>query len=629
MPTSSAHPPLKRADDDRSDDARPVAEPDATIVHRFRKQVGAGRQRAALRHRPSGTGRWETISWAEYGSAVTDVAAGLVASGVAIGDRIAILASNRPSWHISDLGILTAGAVSVPIYPTSSSSQAAYVLADSGAHVCFVDDAEQLAKVVLHLDELSDLERVVMMEPNGGFDRPGLVVTMAELCDVRDADRRSVDARIDSILADDLATLVYTSGTTGPPKGARLSHGNITWTIDSVDSLVHLSPSDRWLSYLPLSHIAERLTSHFGQIAAGGETWFATSLSTVPDDLRACRPTIFMAVPRVWQKLHDSIMSTAQHAPIGVDRLLDAAATSRSGPGQSRWSLTSLVRSAALSGFDNTIAPLIRRSLGLDRARLLVSSAAPIHPDLLRWFEGIGLPIAEVYGQTEDCGPATMNMPGSIRIGSVGRPIPGLDVSVADDGELLFRGGSVCDGYHRLPDASAQLIDDDGWMHSGDIGRIDDDGFVWITGRKKDIIINAAGQNVAPSEIESRLTMEPLIGQAVVVGDGRRYLTGLIALDVDAAATWARDHGDFADLSDLSRDQRIRDEIGAAVERVNRLHAPVEQLKYWRLLPEPLSVENGELTPTMKVKRNVVSSRYADVIDAMYVEDSTAATKRR
>lgn len=601
-------------------DVELIGDPNETIVHRFRQRVERGGHRTALRHRPLGTGPWKTISWAEYGSAVSDIAAGLIASGVALGDSIAILASNRPSWHISDLGIMTAGAVSVPIYPTSSSSQVAYVLADSASRICFVDDAEQFAKVVLHLDDLPDLERLILMEPTGGFDRPGLVVTMAELCDVRDADRRAVDARVDTILADDLATLVYTSGTTGPPKGARLSHGNITWTIDSVDSLVHLAPSDRWLSYLPLSHIAERLTSHFGQIAAGGETWFAGSLATVPDDLRACRPTIFMAVPRVWQKLHDSIMSKAQHAPISLDRALESAATSEPDPGRSRWSLSSLVRNTALFGFDHSLAPLIRRSIGLDRARLLVSSAAPIHPDLIRWFDGIGLPIAEVYGQTEDCGPATMNVPGAIRIGSVGRPIPGLEACVADDGELLFRGGSVCDGYHQLPDASAQLIDDDGWMHSGDIGLIDDDEFVWITGRKKDIIINAAGQNIAPAEIESRLTMEPLIGQAVVVGDGRRYLTGLLALDTDAATTWARDHGDFADVSDLAHDQRIRNEIGAAVERVNQFHAPVEQLKYWRLLPEPLSVENGELTPTMKVKRNVVTDRYSDIIDAMYVE---------
>ncbi len=619
MPQSAVPPPP---------DAELIGEPGETIVHRFRQRVQAGGHRAALRHRPLGTGEWETISWAEYGSTVIDVAAGLIAGGVALGDSIAILASNRPSWHISDLGIMTAGAVSVPIYPTSSSSQVAYVLADSASRICFVDDAEQLAKVVLHLDELPDLEQVILMEPSGGFDRPGLVMTMTELCDVRDADRRAVAARVGTILADDLASLVYTSGTTGPPKGARLSHGNIVWTIDSVDSLVHLTPSDRWLSYLPLSHIAERLTSHFGQIAAGGETWFAGSLATVPDDLRACRPTIFMAVPRVWQKLHDSIVSKARHAPIGLDRMLESAVTFEPDPAQPRRSLASLVRNTALFGFDHSLAPLIRRSIGLDRARLLVSSAAPIHPDLIRWFDGLGLPIAEVYGQTEDCGPATMNVPGAIRIGSVGRPIPGLEACVAEDGELLFRGGSVCDGYHRLPDESAQLIDDDGWMHSGDIGLIDDDGFVWITGRKKDIIINAAGQNIAPAEIESRLTMEPLIGQAVVIGDGRRYLTGLLALDTDAAATWARDHGNFADLSDLAHDQRICDEVGAAVERVNQFHAPVEQLKYWRLLPAPLSVESGELTPTMKVKRNVVTDRYADVIEAMYVKGAAEPNRQ-
>ncbi|MGK0274201.1 MAG: long-chain acyl-CoA synthetase [Ilumatobacter sp.] len=602
--------------------------PDETILHRFRDRVQHQGHRTSMRHRPLGTGSWETISWGAYGRAVHDIAAGLISRDVALGDSIAILASNRPSWHICDLGIMSAGAVSVPIYPTSSSSQVAYVLADSGARFCFVDDAEQLAKVVLHLNDLPDLERVIMMEPNSGFDRPGLVVTMDELCDVRDADRRAVEERVDTICTDDLASLVYTSGTTGPPKGARLTHGNIMWTIDSVDSLVHLAPTDRWLSYLPLSHIAERLTSHFGQIAAGGETWFAGSLATVPDDLQACRPTIFMAVPRVWQKLHDSIMSKAQHAPVSLDRLLDSAATSTPDPARPRWSPTSLIRNTAMFSFDHSLAPLIRRSIGLDRARLLVSSAAPIHPDLIRWFHGIGLPIAEVYGQTEDCGPATMNVPGAIKIGSVGRPIPGLEACVADDGELLFRGGSVCDGYHQLPDASAQLIDNDGWMHSGDIGVIDDDGFVWITGRKKDIIINAAGQNIAPAEIESRLTMEPLIGQAVVVGDGRRYLTGLLALDTDAATTWARDHGGFADMSNLAHDQRIRDEIAAAVERVNQCHAPVEQLKYWRLIPEPLTVESGELTPTMKVKRNVVSNRYADLIEAMYVESVGAANGR-
>ena len=248
-----------------------------------------------------------------------------------------------------------------------------------------------------------------------------------------------------------------------------------------------------------------------------------------------------------------------------------------------------------------------------------MSAAAPIHPDLVRWFHGIGLPIAEVYGQTEDCGPATINPPDAIRIGSVGRAIPGLEIRVASDGELLVRGGSVCSGYFEMPDATAELIDDAGWMTTGDLGRIDGDGYIWLTGRKKDLIINSAGKNIAPSEIEARLSMEKLVGQAVVIGDGRLYLTALLTLDADAAAEWAEHHGASDDIADLIHDARIRDEIDAAVGRVNREHAPVEQIKYWRLLPTPLTVEGGELTPTYKVKRAVVAERYADLVETMYV----------
>jgi long-chain acyl-CoA synthetase len=247
-----------------------------------------------------------------------------------------------------------------------------------------------------------------------------------------------------------------------------------------------------------------------------------------------------------------------------------------------------------------------------------VSSAAPIHPDLVRWFHALGLPIAEVWGQTEDCGPATLNPPDAIRIGTVGVALPGLEVRTAEDGELLVRGGSVCLGYYGQPDATAELIDDGGWMSSGDLGSIDDAGYVTITGRKKDLIINAAGKNISPSEIESRLAMEPLIGQAVVVGDGRKYLVALLTLDPDDAADWAEEHGAFADIAVLVKDPELKAEVELAVERVNREHAPVEQIKQWRLLHEPFTVEGGELTPTMKVKRAVVIEQNAELVEAMY-----------
>lgn len=589
-----------------------------TIVARFRSRVRQGGDRSALRHR--GAEGWVDISWAEYGAEVDRVAAGLVAAGVEAGDTVAILSSNRPEWHIADLAILSVGAVSVPVYPTSSSSQVAYVLADSNARLAFVADADQLAKVLLHASDHPDLRRIVVFAGQDGFDRPELVTSFDRFG--RDEDSAEVDQRVAALRPDDVATLVYTSGTTGPPKGTMLTHANITWTIDAVESVVELRTDDRMLSYLPISHIAERITSHFGMLSAGGQTWFAQSLSSVPEDLRACRPTIFMAVPRVWQKLHDSILEQLDEAPVPISLadLLDRHATAVPDPGRPRWSIASLLAGAASLTIDRTLGRLVRSRIGLDRARLLVSSAAPIHPDLLAWYHGIGLPIAEVYGQTEDCGPATINPPGAIRIGSVGVPLPGLEVEVADDGELLFRGGSVCAGYHGRPDATDELIDDDGWLHSGDLGRIDDDGYVWLTGRKKDLIINAAGKNIAPSEIESALSMEPLIGQAVVVGDGRKYLTALIALDGDVAADWARRHGSFAEISQLARDRGLSAEVGASVERVNATRSPVEQIKYWRILPEPLTIEEDELTPTLKVKRDVVCVHHHDLIEEMYAE---------
>ncbi|MEL6890921.1 MAG: long-chain fatty acid--CoA ligase, partial [Actinomycetota bacterium] len=523
----------------------------------------------------------------------------------------------------ADLAILSAAAVTVPVYPTSSSPQVSYVLGHAGCRVCFVDGMEQLSKVLLHRDDLPALERVVVLGSASGLDHSALLLTLDDLRSggigvvaVRD--------RTSALTDDDLATLVYTSGTTGPPKGTMLTHGNISWTLASVESMLELQPSDRMLSYLPLSHIAERMTSHFGQIAAGGETWFARSLATVPDDLRACRPTIFLAVPRVWQKLHDAVLDQLGASPVHLAGVLDHAATADDRPAD-RSPLGSLADRAGVLAIRQTLARVVRRKLGLDRARLLASAAAPIHPDLLRWFQGIGLPIAEVYGQTEDCGPATINPPDAIRIGSVGKPIPGLDVMAADDGELRVRGGSVCAGYYDQPEATAELFDDDGWLCTGDLGHVDDDGYVWITGRKKDLIINAAGKNIAPAEIEARLTMEPLVGQAVVVGDGRKYLTAVLTLDMDAAANWAEEHGAFADIAELTRAPRLRAEIEAAVDRVNRQHAPVEQIKYWRLLPEPLTVEHGELTPTFKIKRDVVQREYADLIDEMYAERAVSA----
>ncbi len=580
--------------------------------------------RPALRHRSKGD--WKPLDWGEYGRLVEETAAGLTTLGIEHGDRIGLLAGNRPEWHIADLAILSAGGVTVPVYPTSSSSQVTYVLHDSGAKVCFVDSTEQLSKVLLHLESLPQLELIVGLVPFPAFDRDSVMIDLerlrargsAELSNTPD----TVADRVARLGSDDIATLVYTSGTTGPPKGTVLTHGNLEWTIRAVESVVGLAPDDRLLSYLPLSHIAERMVSHIGQIVSGGETWFAQSLATVPEDLRACRPTIFFAVPRVWQKFHDAMLDQIAAKPRPVRALIEhylalGLASVRAGEGGPAMGPRDARKLRLL---DRTIGAQLRHKVGLDQARMVVSSAAPIHPDLVRWFHAIGVPIAEVWGQTEDCGPATINPPSAIRIGTVGRALPGLEITIADDDELLVRGGSVCTGYYGQPDATAELISPDGWMSTGDLGSIDADGYIRITGRKKDLIINAAGKNISPSEIESRLAMEPLIGQAVVVGDGRKYLVALLTLDPDDAADWADEHGAFADISNLINDPNLKAEVGAAVERVNREHAPVEQIKHWRLLAEPFTVEGGELTPTMKVKRSVVIDVNTDLVEEMYAE---------
>ena len=431
--------------------------------------------------------RWATINWAAYAAQVGDVAGGLIAADLQAGDRVALLSSNRPEWHLADLGILTAGGVTVPAYPTSSSSQLAYLLGHSGARIAIVENAEQLAKLLLRRADLPRLERIVMIEPGGGLDS-GSISSFADLVRVgarlRETQPHVVEQRRAAIDPEAMATLVYTSGTTGPPKGTVISHANIVATLRAVLGVVDVGPGDRFLSFLPLSHIAERVTSHFGQLATGAETWFARSLATVPEDLKACRPTVFFAVPRVWEKLMGAIEGrvAAQPPPLRAlfGRYLSLGAAMVGNPAS-----FGIVDQAQYRVLDRTLGRALRANLGLDRARVLVSAAAPIHRRRLEWFAGIGLRIAEVWGQTEDCGPATMNPLDAVRFGTVGKPLPGVEVRIGADGEVLVRGDTVCAGYFENPEATAALIDDDGWMATGDLGELDDAGYLTITGRQE------------------------------------------------------------------------------------------------------------------------------------------------
>jgi long-chain acyl-CoA synthetase len=605
-----------------ADQAAPaVAIQAATIVDLFRDRARARPNAVALRHH--GEGGWQSITWHDYERAVAETAAGLRAWGMAPGDRVGLLSGNRPQWHIADLGVLCAGLASTPIYATSSSSQVAHVLSDSGARLCFVEDGQQLAKVLVRRDELPTLERVIVLGDLDGVDDP----FVRNLDDLRrdgaqhlEGEPGAFDAMVNAVEPDAVATLVYTSGTTGRPKGAVISHANIMATLRSLTSIIDLTPNDRFLSFLPLSHITERSVSHFGQVASGGETWFARSLGTVPDDLKACRPTLFFAVPRVWEKFQESIIEGAHKAPaplrMALQRYLGLAARRGDDPAQ----LATTADRVAYEALDRTVGAMLRRKLGLDRARMLSSGAAPVHPDLLRWFHGIRLPIAEGYGQTEVTLCTTLNPVDDIRIGTVGRPIPGVELQIADDGEILVRAPNVCQGYWNNPAATSDLIDPDGWLHTGDLGSLDADGFLRISGRKKDLIITAYGKNIAPSEIETALRHEPLISQAVVVGDDRKHLTALLTLDPDAAAEWARQSGRSLTVEALVDDEGLRAAVDEAVERVNAQHSHAEGIRRWRLLPHDLSVAEGELTPTLKVRREIVTTKYADLIEEMYAD---------
>ena len=593
-----------------------------TMVDLFWDRVDERPFATALRHH-NGVG-WQAVTWKQYGDAVSEAAAGLVQLAVEPGDRVGILATNQVRWHQADMAALAAGAASVPAYPTSASGQIAYVLHHSGARVCFVGDRDQLAKVLLARQRLPELEHVVVLGdmPDGLDD--DFLMTFDDLRalgrDRLDREPDVVRDRVRAITPESIATIVYTSGTTGPPKGAVLTMANLTATIDAITRVVPIGPTDRFLSFLPLSHIAERVVSHFGQIASGGETWFARSLSTVADDLRSCRPTIFFAVPRVWEKLQGAIVEEVAGSPAPLRRLAEtylqaSAAHSEAAQAGTRRRLPEKV---AYSALDRVVGRKIRSQTGLDEARILVSGAAPIDPGLLWWFDGLGLPIAEVYGQTEDCGPTTLNPPGRIHIGSVGLALPGVQVRIAEDGEILVKGDNVCAGYFLDPDKTRELIDDEGWMHSGDLGRMESNGYVFVTGRKKDLIITSSGKNIAPQELETRLRAEPLISQAVVIGDGRSYLTALLAIDGEFLAHWAEQHSKVADFEALLGDPDLRTELAASVDHVNEGHAPIEQVKAWRLIPRELTVASGELTPTLKVKRDVVAARYGELIDEMY-----------
>ena len=577
----------------------------------------------AMRRR--GESGWEVLTWSDYEQRVRLVAAGLAELGVQPGQAVGIVSANCVEWHLADLGAIANGCITVPVYPTSSPSQIAYILGHADARVCFVDSHEQLGKVLGLQDELPHLERLLLCGPSR---RAGdtVVIQFGELLELgagRTARHPTwFEERLGATSGDQVATIVYTSGTTGTPKGALITHANIMWTLRSAATAPFgINEGERLLSFLPLSHVAERMMSLFLPIAITGETWFARSLATVVEDLPACRPTVFLAVPRVWEKLRDGVEDHIRSLPLAARAAINryVALGLRKVEGE-QGGATPLSQASRLEylALDRTLGRTIRERLGLDQAHVLVSSAAPIHPSLVRWFHAIGLPILEIYGQTETCGPTTANWPTRNRIATVGSALPGVSVRLGDDQEILVKGGNVCAGYFKDEKATEELLDEDGWMHSGDTGTLDAEGYLRITGRKKDLIITAGGQNVAPQGIETDLCSHPLISQAVLVGDGRRYLAALITLDPENLGRWAQERDKLVELEALAHDPDLLDEIQLAVDEVNHRWSHAEGIRKFRILAHDLTVADGELTPTLKVRRNAVCDTYADAIDEIY-----------
>lgn len=603
--------------------------PTSTLAAAFLAAVRLRADRVALRHKLRGL--WRPITWAEYGEQVRRVALALAAAGFAPGDRVCILAENCPEWFFADLAVITSGGISVGIYATNAAEQVAYVLDDCGAQLIFVENEEQLDKVLQVRERVPALRRIVVFDMEGLRDfRDPMVTSFADFVDAGaqrpQAEAAQWIARAQAVAPDDTAILIYTSGTTGPPKGAMLTHANLVFQAAALHRVMPLTPQDELLSFLPLSHIAERLISVLRPIFAGAVVNFAENADTMAQNLRELSPTVFFAVPRIWEKFHARVTIAAQDGT-ALERFAFRAAFAVADRvaglrAEGRVPRAWLRLAHALA--DRTVLHRTRKLIGLERARYVTTGAAPVAPELIRWCLALGLDMMQAYGMTEVAGVASLPPPGVRRHGTVGVALPGTEIRLSASGELLIRGPHVFRGYWNNPAKSAEAVVD-GWLHSGDIARIDADGFIRIVDRLKDIIITSGGKNVSPSEIENELKFSPYVTDAVVIGDARPYLTALVMIDYDNVLRYAQDHAiPFTDYASLCAHERIQALIAAEVEAVNARFARVEQIKKFRLIDVQLTTEDEEFTPTLKLKRGVVARRHKALIDAMYAGDSGA-----
>jgi long-chain acyl-CoA synthetase len=584
-----------------------------TIATRFRDTVRRHGDAVALRWKTGDA--WNEWTWRDYGERACRLAGALQELGVVPGDRVVLMMRNRPEFFIADVATVLVGGTPVSIYNSSAPEQIAYVTHHCGAVVAIVEDAEFLARLLKVRKELPTLRHVAVIEHDSST--PDAVLRWADLQGHEPLD---LDEAAGRVAPSNIATVIYTSGTTGPPKGVTLDHANVVWTAESM--MRSLAPADtkgvRLVSYLPMAHIAERMNTHYQGIVGAFEVSTCPEPRLVGKYLPEVRPEIFFAVPRVWEKIHAGVLALAG-ADADQQAALDAALPVGEQMAEHRARDTAppadLVR--AYEQHQPTL-DFVSSMLGLDHIIVALSGAAPLPVEVLQFFRALGVNLSEIYGLSESSGPSTW-APFRVKIGTVGPPIPGAEVRLADDGEVLLRGGNIFRGYYNDPERTAEALDDHGWLHTGDVGRIDDDGYLTIIDRKKELIITAGGKNISPANIESLLKAFPLIGQACVIGDNRAYLTALLVLDPEVVPPWAERAGATGtSLAELAQDPVVLEEIERNVASVNERLNSAEQIRRYTVLSDEWLPDSEELTPTMKLKRRGILAEYAAEIEAMY-----------